>query len=50
MQCNWWSADDPWLDCVYLYISVNYEALIIACSVIGGLLILGLTVCICTFQ
>ncbi|KAH3719809.1 hypothetical protein DPMN_062684 [Dreissena polymorpha] len=26
---------------------VNYEALIIACSVIGGLLILALTVCIC---
>ena len=49
MQCNWWSPD-PRLDCVYLYISVNYEALIIACSVIGGLLILGLTVCICTFQ
>ena len=48
MQCNWWPAD-PRLDCV-LYISVNYEALIIACSVIGGLLILGLTVCICTFQ
>ena len=49
MQCNWWSVD-PMLDFVYLYISVNYEALIIACSVIGGLLILGLTVCICTFQ
>ncbi|WAQ94873.1 hypothetical protein MAR_007344, partial [Mya arenaria] len=26
---------------------LNYEALIIACSVIGGLLVLGLTVCIC---
>ncbi|XP_052248462.1 pituitary tumor-transforming gene 1 protein-interacting protein-like isoform X2 [Dreissena polymorpha] len=26
---------------------LNYEALIIACSVIGGLLILALTVCIC---
>lgn len=35
-------ADARWAVCW-----LNYEALIIACSVIGGLLILGLTVCIC---
>ncbi|XP_045169920.2 pituitary tumor-transforming gene 1 protein-interacting protein-like isoform X2 [Mercenaria mercenaria] len=35
-------ADAKWAVCW-----VNYEALIIACSVIGGLLILALTVCIC---
>ncbi|XP_060552646.1 pituitary tumor-transforming gene 1 protein-interacting protein-like isoform X2 [Ruditapes philippinarum] len=35
-------ADAKWAVCW-----VNYEALIIACSVIGGVLILGLTICIC---
>lgn len=35
-------SDAKWAVCW-----VNYEALIIACSVIGGILILGLTICIC---
>lgn len=35
-------ADAKWAVCW-----LNYEALIIAVSVIGGLLILGLTICIC---
>ncbi|KAL4222949.1 hypothetical protein ACF0H5_018990 [Mactra antiquata] len=35
-------SDAKWAVCW-----LNYEALIIACSVIGGILIIGLTVCIC---
>ena len=49
VQCDQGSSD-PMHDFVYLYISVNYKALIIACSVVGGLLILDLTLCICKFH